>query len=88
MLIRCAGGLVSELAHREGSEQGALISAAEAQCRHKFQEAGTKGRHANKKARQWRANLLMGLGRVELPTSRLSGVRSNHLSYRPQNLST
>jgi hypothetical protein len=27
----------------------------------------------------------MGLGRVELPTSRLSGVRSNHLSYRPCN---
>ncbi len=27
----------------------------------------------------------MGLGRLELPTSRLSGVRSNHLSYRPQN---
>ena len=27
--------------------------------------------------------LIMGLGRVELPTSRLSGVRSNHLSYRP-----
>ena len=26
----------------------------------------------------------MGLGRVELPTSRLSGVRSNHLSYRPE----
>ncbi len=25
----------------------------------------------------------MGLGRIELPTSRLSGVRSNHLSYRP-----
>ena len=25
----------------------------------------------------------MGLGRVELPTSRLSGVRSNQLSYRP-----
>ena len=25
----------------------------------------------------------MGPGRVELPTSRLSGVRSNHLSYRP-----
>ena len=24
----------------------------------------------------------MDLGRVELPTSRLSGVRSNHLSYR------
>ena len=26
---------------------------------------------------------LVGPGRVELPTSRLSGVRSNHLSYRP-----
>jgi hypothetical protein len=27
---------------------------------------------------------VVGLGRVELPTSRLSGVRSNHLSYRPE----
>ena len=27
---------------------------------------------------------IMGLGRVERPTSRLSGVRSNHLSYRPR----
>jgi hypothetical protein len=27
--------------------------------------------------------LLVGLGRVELPTSPLSGVRSSHLSYRP-----
>ena len=26
---------------------------------------------------------LVGRGRLELPTSRLSGVRSNHLSYRP-----
>ena len=26
---------------------------------------------------------LMGLRRLELPTSRLSGVRSNQLSYRP-----
>ena len=26
---------------------------------------------------------MVGLGRLELPTSRLSGVRSNHLSYRP-----
>ncbi len=26
---------------------------------------------------------LVGLVRVELTTSRLSGVRSNHLSYRP-----
>ena len=28
---------------------------------------------------------MVGLGRLELPTSRLSGVRSNHLSYRPPN---
>ena len=27
--------------------------------------------------------ILVGLGRFELPTSRLSGVRSNQLSYRP-----
>jgi hypothetical protein len=26
---------------------------------------------------------VVGLGRVELPTSPLSGVRSSHLSYRP-----
>ena len=33
--------------------------------------------------RQFNPNRLVGLGRVELPTSRLSGVRSNQLSYRP-----
>ncbi len=32
-------------------------------------------------------NLLVGLGRLELPTSPLSGVRSNHLSYRPYRIS-
>ena len=30
-----------------------------------------------------REKQLVGLGRFELPTSRLSGVRSNQLSYRP-----
>ena len=29
------------------------------------------------------SDLMVGLGRFELPTSRLSGVRSNQLSYRP-----
>ena len=29
--------------------------------------------------------MMVGLGRFELPTSRLSGVRSNQLSYRPGN---
>ena len=28
--------------------------------------------------------ILVGLGRLERPTSPLSGVRSNHLSYRPR----
>jgi hypothetical protein len=28
--------------------------------------------------------ILVGLGRLELPTSPLSGVRSSHLSYRPK----
>ena len=27
--------------------------------------------------------LMVGLGGLEPPTSRLSGVRSNHLSYKP-----
>ena len=31
---------------------------------------------------------MVGLGRVELPTSPLSGVRSSHLSYRPARLLT
>ena|SRR5579864_8256271 len=31
----------------------------------------------------WILMLLVGLGRLELPTSPLSGVRSSHLSYRP-----
>jgi hypothetical protein len=31
--------------------------------------------------------VLVGLGRVELPTSPLSGVRSSHLSYRPKRAS-
>ena len=30
-----------------------------------------------------RGRSLVGPGRVERPTSRLSGVRSNHLSYEP-----
>ncbi len=31
---------------------------------------------------------MVGLGRFELPTSPLSGVRSNHLSYRPAPLAS
>ena len=32
------------------------------------------------------ARWMVGLGRLERPTSPLSGVRSNHLSYRPKNV--
>ena len=35
------------------------------------------------KPASWPARGLVGRGGVEPPTSRLSGVRSNHLSYRP-----
>ena len=33
--------------------------------------------------RRLRPPKMVGLGRLERPTSPLSGVRSNHLSYRP-----
>ena len=42
-------------------------------------------REALKKAdRLDRWLMVVGLGRLERPTSPLSGVRSNHLSYRPE----
>ena len=47
-----------------------------------FGTAGPKPKprgHASKKDAS-----LVGLGRLERPTSRLSGVRSNQLSYRPE----
>ena len=37
-------------------------------------------------AKTSRRTQMVGLGRIELPTSRLSGVRSSHLSYRPSRL--
>ena len=42
-----------------------------------------KGRPTTSNPKSKIPNSLVGLGRVELPTSRLSGVRSNQLSYRP-----
>jgi hypothetical protein len=38
----------------------------------------------NPEGREIPACLVVGLGRFELPTSRLSGVRSDQLSYRPE----
>ena len=42
-----------------------------------------KRRTKTKKAATIKLLPLMGLGRLGLPTSRLSGVRSNRLSYKP-----
>jgi hypothetical protein len=36
--------------------------------------------------RNWRRRSMVGLGRLELPTSRLSSARSNQLSYKPEPL--
>jgi len=45
----------------------------------------TLGSEISPRARQSRSREnLVGLGRLERPTSPLSGVRSNHLSYRPE----
>ncbi len=41
-----------------------------------------KAKHAHERSE------VVGLGRFELPTSPLSGVRSNQLSYRPPNPGT
>src|SRR5437868_4762578 len=43
------------------------------------QHAPPEGGNLKRGAEFW----TVGPGRVELPTSRLSGVRSNHLSYEP-----
>ena len=45
----------------------------------------TPDRGAHRGSASTSANLV-GLGRLERPTSPLSGVRSNHLSYRPESL--
>ena len=66
-----------------------------------FQEGWLRGRDLNPRPlgyepnelpdcstpRQFFSKNVVGLGRFELPTSRLSGVRSNQLSYRPVSLS-
>jgi hypothetical protein len=46
---------------------------------------GPKGRKREARRASWRVPLtkMVGLGRLELPTSRLSSARSNQLSYKP-----
>ena len=47
--------------------------------RHLMRTFSTLNDELNNTEKEW----LVGLGRLELPTSPLSGVRSNQLSYRP-----
>ena len=48
-------------------------------------ELGSRAQAKGDQFRQTQPKVnLVGLGRVELPTSPLSGVRSNQLSYRPK----
>jgi hypothetical protein len=55
-----------------------------------WSQTGSNRRPHACKARALPAELcpqtMVGLGRLERPTSPLSGVRSNHLSYRPESL--
>jgi hypothetical protein len=55
---------------------------SERQKRQRCQVAEGRARSGAKKANPSPAGVV-GLGRFERPTSRLSGVRSNQLSYRP-----
>lgn len=48
-------------------------------CHRLEQDALDEDRSANHRPKR-----VVGLGRLERPTSPLSGVRSNHLSYRPE----
>ena len=51
-------------------------------CFHQGKATHSVLQHMSGALTQRGANLV-GLGRLELPTSPLSGVRSNQLSYRP-----
>ena len=55
-------------------------------CNFDFLQGKTDWAYANKRLKAWRRKKqnLVGLGGFEPPTSPLSGVRSNQLSYRPK----
>jgi hypothetical protein len=46
--------------------------------------APKQSHHAKSASNNPRKEYMVGLGRLELPTSRLSSARSNQLSYRPE----
>ncbi len=69
-----ARALPTELLPRSGKRVRAMGRGA----RSGMADAGRAGRHGVR---------LVGLGRLELPTSRLSSARSNQLSYKPRRAS-
>ena len=74
--------------HRKTFFRLKTFSAATAFLRSWWSQAGSNRRPPACKAGALPAELwpqtMVGLGRFELPTSPLSGVRSNQLSYRPK----
>ena len=62
---------------KNGLESGSLVSFGVASGPDRAVQGGNLSKH---EGARWE---MVGRARVELATSRLSGVRSNHLSYRP-----
>ena len=73
-----AGALPTELWPRRQS-----ASACRAEARAQQTPAFALRATARQPSLRWRERRLVGLGRFELPTSRLSSARSNQLSYKP-----
>lgn len=68
---------------RQSEHSEVWWSQTESNRRHPACKAGTLPTELWPQAISISAIAVVGLGRLELPTLRLSGVRSNHLSYRP-----
>src|SRR5580693_3838290 len=71
-------------ADRDRTDDLRLARAALSQLSYSPLVPGHAPVHLSPASRRPAALIMVGLGRFELPTSRLSGVRSNQLSYRPR----
>ena len=76
------GALPAELIPRAAPLRGLLGTSASQKCLPAREEACTGSGELDSSSFTWTRSKV-GLGGVEPPTSRLSGVRSNQLSYRP-----
>ena len=74
-------------ADRDRTDDLRLAKPALSQLSYSPIEAATRAAEAAKAPPARLVSAIVGQGRVELPTSRLSGVRSNHLSYWPGQVS-